>query len=101
MKDQTPPTTHFPWQMAALAAAACAGLTLAAYAVGVRPMLEQRDHEAAQRTQLQERRATASDLAMTVADLQKVRAIVGFVQHHNAIHPWSVSSTGEVKNAIA
>ena len=37
----------------------------------------------------------------TVADIQKVRAIVGFVQHNNAVHPWSVSSTGEVKNAIA
>jgi sulfane dehydrogenase subunit SoxC len=37
----------------------------------------------------------------TVADLQKARAIVGFVQHHNGIQPWSVSATGEVKNAIA
>ncbi len=37
----------------------------------------------------------------TVADIQKARAITGFVQHHNAIHPWSVSAAGEVKNAIA
>jgi sulfane dehydrogenase subunit SoxC len=37
----------------------------------------------------------------TVADLQKTRAIVGFVQHHNAIQPWSVNAAGEVKNAIA
>lgn len=37
----------------------------------------------------------------TVADIQKVRAIVGFVQHHNAVFPWSVSANGEVKNAIA
>jgi sulfane dehydrogenase subunit SoxC len=37
----------------------------------------------------------------TVADIQKARAITGFVQHHNGIQPWSVSSTGEVKNAIA
>lgn len=37
----------------------------------------------------------------TVADLQKVRAIVGFVQHHNGIQPWSVAASGEVKNAIA
>ena len=36
----------------------------------------------------------------TVADLRKVRAIVGFVQHHNAIQPWTVSAAGEVKNAI-
>jgi sulfane dehydrogenase subunit SoxC len=36
----------------------------------------------------------------TVADLQKTRAIVGFVQHHNAIQPWSVAANGEIKNAI-
>ncbi len=36
-----------------------------------------------------------------VKDIEKVRAIVGFVQHHNAIFPWSVSASGEVKNAIA
>jgi sulfane dehydrogenase subunit SoxC len=37
----------------------------------------------------------------TVADIAKVRALVGFVQHNNVIFPWSVSSAGEVKNAIA
>lgn len=37
----------------------------------------------------------------TVADIDKVRAIVGFVQHHNGIFPWSVSASGEVANAIA
>ena len=37
----------------------------------------------------------------TVADLQKTRAIVGFVQHHNAIQPWSINANGEVRNAIA
>ena len=36
----------------------------------------------------------------TVADLQKKRAIVGFVQHHNAIQPWSVNANGEVRNVI-
>ena len=36
----------------------------------------------------------------TVRDLQKTRAIVGFVQHHNAIQPWTVSQNGEVRNAI-
>jgi len=36
----------------------------------------------------------------SVADLQKTRAIVGFVQHHNAIQPWSVNAAGEVRNAI-
>ncbi len=37
----------------------------------------------------------------SVQELQKPRAIVGFVQHHNGIFPWSVSASGEVKNAIA
>jgi len=36
----------------------------------------------------------------TVADLSKVRAIVGFVQHHNAIQPWAVNANGEVTNVI-
>jgi sulfane dehydrogenase subunit SoxC len=36
----------------------------------------------------------------TVEDIRKVRAIVGFVQHHNGIFPWSISASGEVKNAI-
>jgi sulfane dehydrogenase subunit SoxC len=36
----------------------------------------------------------------TVAQIAKARALVGFVQHHNGIFPWSVSSSGEVKNAI-
>ena len=36
----------------------------------------------------------------SVADIRKVRAIVGFVQHHNAIQPWTVAANGEVKNAI-
>jgi len=37
----------------------------------------------------------------TVPDIQKARAISGFVQHHNGVFPWSVSAGGEVKNAIA
>lgn len=36
----------------------------------------------------------------TVEDIRKVRAITGFVQHHNGIFPWSISASGEVKNAI-
>jgi sulfane dehydrogenase subunit SoxC len=36
----------------------------------------------------------------TVDDIKKVRAIVGFVQHHNAIFPWAVAASGEVSNAI-
>jgi sulfane dehydrogenase subunit SoxC len=37
----------------------------------------------------------------SVAEIQKVRAIVGFVQHHNGIQPWSIDANGEVRNAIA
>jgi sulfane dehydrogenase subunit SoxC len=36
----------------------------------------------------------------SVQDIQKARAIVGFVQHHNGIQPWSVNTKGEVRNAI-
>jgi len=36
----------------------------------------------------------------TVEDIRKVRAIAGFVQHHNGIFPWSINASGEVKNAI-
>jgi sulfane dehydrogenase subunit SoxC len=37
----------------------------------------------------------------TVADIEKRRALTGFVQHHNAIFPWSIAPSGEVANAIA
>ena len=37
----------------------------------------------------------------TVDDIKKVRAISGFVQHHNGVFPWSIDASGEVKNAIA
>lgn len=37
----------------------------------------------------------------TVAEIAKGRALVGFVQHHNGIFPWSIGADGEVKNAIA
>jgi sulfane dehydrogenase subunit SoxC len=36
----------------------------------------------------------------SVADIQKSRAIVGFVQHHNGIQPWAINEKGEVRNAI-
>lgn len=37
----------------------------------------------------------------TVAELGRVRALTGFVQHHNAIFPWEITASGEVKNAVA
>lgn len=37
----------------------------------------------------------------SVDEIKKVRAITGFVQHHNGVFPWSVNAAGEVKNAIA
>lgn len=36
----------------------------------------------------------------TVDDIKKVRAITGFVQHHNGIFPWAINASGEVQNAI-
>jgi Tfp pilus assembly protein PilO len=61
----------FPWQLCAAAAVACAALTVGAYAIGVRPLLEERAHEAEQRQTLDERRGTASDLATALADVQR------------------------------
>lgn len=37
----------------------------------------------------------------TVEELARVRAVTGFVQHHNGIFPWEVKSNGEVTNAVA
>lgn len=37
----------------------------------------------------------------TVEEIARVRAITGFVQHHNGVFPWSVAANGEVSNAIA
>lgn len=37
----------------------------------------------------------------TVEDIARVREIVGFVQHHNGVFPWSVAQSGEISNAIA
>ncbi|WP_407943170.1 sulfite dehydrogenase [Methylobacterium oxalidis] len=37
----------------------------------------------------------------TVEEIARVREIVGFVQHHNGIFPWSIDQDGEVRNAIA
>ena len=36
----------------------------------------------------------------SVQDYTKVRAIMGFVQHHNAIQPWAINANGEVRNVI-
>ena len=36
-----------------------------------------------------------------VEEIKQVRAITGFVQHHNGVFPWSVDALGEVRNAIA
>jgi Tfp pilus assembly protein PilO len=57
--------------MVAIAAAACLGLTVAAYALGVRPLMDRRAQESAQRETLKDRRATASRLAAEAADLQR------------------------------
>ncbi len=37
----------------------------------------------------------------SVEEIGKVRAIAGFVQHHNGVFPWSIGASGEVKNAVA
>jgi Tfp pilus assembly protein PilO len=64
-------TKNTPWQMIGVAVAACLGITVAAYALGVRPLIERQAHETAQREQLRDRRQAASRLAGELADLQR------------------------------
>ena len=61
----------YPWQMIAIAAGACLGLTVAAYAMGVRPLVERQARESALRESLKDRRATASRVAGELVDLQR------------------------------
>lgn len=37
----------------------------------------------------------------TVEEIARVREIVGFVQHHNGVFPWSINPDGQVRNAIS
>jgi Tfp pilus assembly protein PilO len=69
MSDAHPKS--YPWQMIAIAAGACLGLTVAAYALGVRPLMDRQTQEFARRETLKDRRATASRLAGEAADLQR------------------------------
>lgn len=66
-----PRTKSHAWQMIAIAAGVCLGLTVAAYALGVRPLMDQATHDSALREELKDRRATASRLAGEAADLQR------------------------------
>lgn len=68
MKDESNTT---PWHLVGVAAAVCVGLSVAAYAVGVKPMLERRQHEFEQTKALRERSETAEQLTSSVADLQR------------------------------
>ena len=61
----------YPWQMITVAVGACLGLTVAAYALGVRPLMDRRAQASAQLQTLTDRRATASRLAAEAADLQR------------------------------
>jgi Tfp pilus assembly protein PilO len=70
VKDEQQPK-NAPWQLIAVAAGACLALTIAACALGVRPLIERRAQESAQRETLQQRREAASRLAGEVADLQR------------------------------
>ena len=63
-----PQTNQFPWQLVTIAAGACLGLTVAAYALGVQPLIERQRRDDALRERLQEQRQTASDKASSLAD---------------------------------
>jgi Tfp pilus assembly protein PilO len=61
----------YPWHTIAIAVGVCLGLTVAAYALGVRPLIERQMRESAQRETLKDRRATATRLAGEAAELQR------------------------------
>jgi Tfp pilus assembly protein PilO len=68
MKDES---QNFPWHLTIVAVATCAGLTVAAYALGVQPMLHHRANDQAQRTTLEQRQADLSERSASVANLQR------------------------------
>jgi Tfp pilus assembly protein PilO len=57
--------------MIGIAAGVCVALTAAAYAAGVRPMMDRQARQSALRETLNDRRATASRLAGEAIDLQR------------------------------
>ena len=65
-----PQPNRFQWQFVAIAAGVCLGLSVAAYALGVQPLLERRAADALKHTELQERRQNASQLSASLADVQ-------------------------------
>jgi Tfp pilus assembly protein PilO len=65
-----PQTNRLQWQFVAVAVGVCLGLSVAAYALGVQPLLERREAETRRRSDLQERRQTASQLSASLADVQ-------------------------------
>jgi Tfp pilus assembly protein PilO len=71
IKNNNASAKPFPWQLAAVALAACGGLSTAAYVFGVQPLLDGRAQEAAQRQLLEERQASATQLSNTLADLHR------------------------------
>jgi Tfp pilus assembly protein PilO len=62
---------NFSWHLGVVAIATCVGLTAGAYALGVRPMLQQRELDQTQRQTLDQRRSTATKQAETLANLQR------------------------------
>lgn len=69
--QQSAPSAPVPWHMVGIAATVCVGLTVGAFAIGVRPLLDQHRRETSQQETLKERTATASELAVTVAGLNR------------------------------
>ena len=68
MKDSS---NNVSWHLGVVAVATCVGLTAAAYAVGLRPLLHKRDQEQVQRNGLEERRSLATARAQLLGDLHR------------------------------
>lgn len=100
MSEQTAKPS-FPWHMTAITTATCAGLTLAAYAIGVRPMLDQREKENGQRETLTERRRTSSELTSTLAQLQRELTEAKLVLEHSPVRLQPASLVNQRLEALA
>ena len=60
-----------PWHLWAAVAGACLGLTVAAYALGVGPLLREHERDRALAAELEERRETVARLASSTTDLRR------------------------------
>ena len=90
-----------PWQPIAAVVAVCLGLTAAAYAFGVAPLLQRRDDAEAARQVLSERREEAARMASAVAELQRELAAAKAEMERSPLRLQPASRVNQRLEAIA